>query len=137
MSALGNDVTDWPGTRDRLLLAAERLLGCGIIACGRVDADPVTARRALEAEILRRYPAAACSYVFWTATDEDAVSSADGDLVAPLLLHYNGPPVAGAVRAALAEQGLQTRPGSHPLTLQLVVEPPGLPVPVVAESPAG
>ncbi len=108
--------TTTTSTHDRLLLACARLRRYGILAAGRTDGDPAEIRRGLAEAILDRFPDAACSFVFWT-TDAATAFDGDGRLVRDLVLHYNGPPVARAVRAALAENGLTASEGPEPLTL--------------------
>ncbi len=107
-------------SRDRLLMAFAQLHRYGILAASDADGGPVEIRRNLVEAILDRFPEAACSYVFWR-TEDGAAFDQHGNLVRPLLLHYNGPPVGRAVRAALAEQSLTSSEGTEPLTL--VVEP--------------
>lgn len=103
-------------TRDRLELACARLRRYGILAAGEIDAAPAEARDRLRRAILARLPSAACSFVFCTAEDA-AAFDVDGELRGPLVLHHSGDPVAPAVRAALAEQGLTVLDGTEPMTL--------------------
>ena len=110
--------------RDRLSQACALLRRYGICATGGVSGEPAEIRRRLGGALLDRFPDGACSYAFWTS---DAATAFDGNgtLVRPLVLHYNGPPVARAVRAALAEHRLGVTEGPEPLTL--LVEPDAVP----------
>ncbi|SNR94603.1 hypothetical protein SAMN04488107_0782 [Geodermatophilus saharensis] len=105
-----------PGARALLELACARLRALGILAAGGLPGDAGATRVALSAALLARFPAAACSYAFWTAEEESAFDAA-GALTRPLLLHVNGSPVLAAVQAALAERGLAAVAGPEPLTL--------------------
>ena len=110
--------------RDRLSEACALLRRYGICATGGLTGEPAEVRRRLARAVLERFPDGACSFVFWTAEAADAFDP-EGNIVRPLLLHYNGPPVARAVRAALAEHRLGTTEGPEPLTL--LVQPRSTP----------
>lgn len=105
-------------SRDRLAQACALLRRYGVCATGPMAGDPAEIRRRLGAALRDRFPHGACSYVFWTA---DTAFDAAGSLVRPLVLHYNGAAVGGAVQAALAERQLLAAEGPEPFTL--VVEP--------------
>ncbi len=91
--------------RDRLLLAFRVLNAHGIAAVGGFCDEPETARDAITVRLRQRNLAAAASYVFWTASADDAFDG-DGSLRTALRLFTSGPAVVPAVLAALTQHGL-------------------------------
>jgi len=108
-----------PSVRHRLLTAFAVLNDHGITARSALGEDPHSTRTALLAAIRQWHPAAAGSYVFWTAADESCFDTA-GELRRPLTLFHSGPAVARAVHATLRQAGLLTSDGpDHTLCVHL------------------
>ncbi len=113
MSALATLPIGSMPTRARLEQVCRRLRAHGILAVGAADGDPALTRARLDEALRARFPDSSGALLFWTGEAFDDA----GELTGPLTLHHAGPGVEGAVRAALAEQGLPVQQGPLPLTL--------------------
>ncbi len=74
---------------------------------------------AIRAATLARFPHADGSYLFWTAPDDHACFTPDGDLTRSLTVYVDGPGIERAFHGALHLVALTAEPGTQSNTMNV------------------